>query len=47
MHLLTCDPALIPITTTPATPQQRTVVEEFAVIARRVWARDSEGAVRR
>jgi hypothetical protein len=46
MHLLLSSPPLVPVTASVASPQQKAVAEEFVTIARRVWARDVEGAVR-
>jgi hypothetical protein len=46
MHLFVSLPPLVPVAASAASPQQKAVAEEFAVIARRVWARDAEGAVR-
>jgi hypothetical protein len=46
MHLMAAPHDLVPIGCPPASPQQKAVAEEFAVIARRVWARDKEMSVR-
>jgi ubiquitin C-terminal hydrolase len=46
MHLMMFEPSLIACQQSPGSSKQRAVAEEFALIAKRVWARDCEGMVR-